>query len=51
LSFRVISSNSPRESWIHPGIQARKYLYEIVNRNQERLSTIMDQAMRKDMGI
>jgi hypothetical protein len=51
LTFRVVSVNSPKDSWIHPGIKARKYLAEIMNRNHEQIANIMDTAMKKDMGL
>lgn len=51
LTFRVISQNSPDGSWMHPGIKSRKYLSRILSQNAEKISNIMDTALRGDIGL
>jgi len=51
MTFRVISVNSPQGSWMNPGIKERKYLHNILSKNQEKMSMIMDMAIKKDLSI
>lgn len=51
MTFRVISKNSPADSWIHPGIEPRHYLRDILNMNQEKIKNIIEMALAMDCGV
>lgn len=48
LTFRVISVNSPADSWIHPGIEAKHYLENIVEGGQEKIQNVIEEALKRD---
>ncbi|MDC7221538.1 MAG: hypothetical protein PQJ59_16510 [Spirochaetales bacterium] len=50
MTFRVVSVNSPKNSWIHPGIPEKRYLRNILERGQEQISNIIGKALEKDLG-
>jgi len=50
MTFRIVSVNSPEGSWMHPGIKARHYLENILNRGQEQMQTVIEDALKKDLG-
>lgn len=50
MSFRVVSVNSPPGSWLHPGIKARKYLYNIMTDGQQKIQNIIQDALLRDVG-
>lgn len=50
MSFRVVSVNSPAGSWLHPGIKARHYLQQIIERGQDTIRTSIEEALKKDLG-
>jgi hypothetical protein len=49
MTFRVVSVNSPADSWIHPGITARNYLQNIVESGQGTIGQIIEDALRRDL--
>lgn len=51
MTFRIISENSPEGSWIHPGIKARHYLRDILNGNQEKIKSIIEESIKTDIGL
>ena len=51
MTFRIVSVNSPPGSWMHPGIKARHYLGNIIERGQEQIQTVIEEALQKDLGI
>lgn len=50
MTFRIVSVNSPRTSWIHPGIAAKRYLHNILEESQESIRNIIKDALKKDIG-
>jgi len=50
MTFRVVSVNSPQGSWMHPGIKARHYLENILDRGQEQIKDAIDSALKRDLG-
>jgi hypothetical protein len=51
MSFRVVSVNSPPGAWIHPGIKARHYLQQIIERGSEQIEGVIHDALAKDLGL
>jgi hypothetical protein len=49
MSFRVVSVNSPAASWLHPGIKARHNLENILERGQEQIRTVVEEAIKRDL--
>ncbi len=49
MTFRVISVNSPVGSWLHPGIKARHYLKNIIDRGQDKIQEVINEALKKDL--
>jgi len=49
MSFRVVSVNSPAASWMHPGIKARHNLENILNRGQEQIKKVIEDALKRDL--
>lgn len=50
MTFRVVSVNSPSGAWMHPGIKARHYLENIVDRGKDKIVEAIDEALRRDLG-
>jgi len=50
MSFRVVSVNSAPGSWMHPGIRARHYLQQILERGQDTINSSIEEAFKKDLG-
>ena len=50
MTFRVVSVNSAPGSWMHPGIKARHYLKEILERGSETIKSSIEEALKKDLG-
>lgn len=51
MTFRVVSVNSQNGSWQHPGIKAKHYLKNILDRGQEKIQSVIEEAMKKDLGL
>ncbi len=49
MSFRVVSVNSPEGSWMHPGIKARHYLSQILEKDRQDIQAVVESAMKKDL--
>ena len=50
MTFRIVSVNSPLDSWQHPGIEARHNLQNIMENGSEKIQTVVENAMRQDLG-
>lgn len=51
MNFRIVSVNSPEGSWMQlSGIKARHYLENILNRGQEQMQTVIEDALKRDLG-
>ncbi len=51
MTFRVVSVNSPNGTWMHPGIKARHYLKNIVERGEAKIQTVLSEALKKDLSL
>ncbi len=51
MTYRIVSVNSPAGSWMHPGIKARHYLTNIIERGQEQIQEAVEKALQRDLSI
>jgi hypothetical protein len=51
MTFRVVSVNSPAGSWIHPGIKAKHYLEKILTNGQEKITSVIEDALGRDISV
>jgi hypothetical protein len=51
FTFRVISADSPADSWIKPATPARHVTSGVVAHTQEAVSAMIEQGLKEDFGI
>lgn len=50
MTFRVVSVNSPNGTWMHPGIKARHYLENILKDGEDKIQSVIEEALKRDLG-
>jgi hypothetical protein len=51
LTFRIISADSPAESWKRKGMEARHVTNAVASLAQETINEVIDNAAREDLGL
>jgi hypothetical protein len=51
FTFRVISANSPKHSWIKPAMAARPVTRAVANAAQKAINTMVENAIMEDLGL
>ena len=51
FTFRIISANSPAESWKRKGMKARHVTNAVASVTRETINDIIDSAAREDLGL
>jgi hypothetical protein len=51
LTFRIISADSPAESWKRKGMKARHVTNAVAVLTQETVNEAIDSAVREDLGL
>jgi hypothetical protein len=51
FTFRIISANSPANSWKRKGMPARHVIRAVVDETREAIETMTESAIREDLGL